>query len=61
MGGLGETLGQHWMQTLEGKNILFKTNVILFWDSNPGQIDDFHEMRRYSWSIYIRKILNLTT
>ena len=34
---LGQPWGKPWMQTLDRKKSL-KTN----WDSNPGQIDDFH-------------------
>ena len=47
------------MQTLDRKNLILKNKFFL--DSNPGQIDDFHEMRLFSLSIYIRKILILTT
>ena len=44
------------MQTLEEKNLLKKN-----WDSNPGQIDDFHLMRLFCLSIYIRNIIYRTT
>ena len=44
------------MQTLEEKNI-FKKKL----DSNPGQIDDFHLMRLFCLSIYIRNITYWTT
>ena len=47
------------MQTSDRKQILFKKSF--FGDSNPGQIDDFREMRLFSLSIYKRKISNLTT
>ena len=46
------------MQTLEEKNIL---KNVFFWDSNPGQIDDFHLMRLFCLSIYIRNITYWTT
>ena len=41
------------------KKILLKN--IFLGNSNPGQIDDFYEMRLFSLSIYIRKISNVTT
>ena len=44
------------MQTLDRKN-----SYEFVWDYNPRKIDDFHEMRLFSLSIYIRKISNLTT
>ena len=47
------------MQTLERKNIFFK--VFFGGDSNPGQIDDFHLMRLFGLSIYLRNITNLST
>ena len=40
------------------KNLL---KNVFFWDSNPGQIDDFHLMRLFSLSIYIRNITYWTT
>ena len=43
------------MQTLEEKNLKF------FWDSNPGQIDDFHLMRLFCLSLYNKNITYLTT
>ena len=39
------------------KNLLKK----FFWDSNPGQIDDFHLMRLFCLSIYIRNVTYWTT
>ena len=47
------------MQTLDRKKSDLKKKF--FWDSNPGKIDDFHEMRLFSLSIYIRKISNVKT
>ena len=52
----GKLWGQPWMQTLDRKKYYLKK-----WDSKPGKIDDFHEMKLFSLSIYIRKISNLTT
>ena len=47
------------MQNLDRKNLIKKKR---FWgDSNPEQIDDYHEMRLFILSIYIRKILSWTT
>ena len=54
-GGLGETLDANFGQ----KKILSIKKF--FWESKPGQIDAFHEMRWFSLSIHIRKISNLTT
>ena len=34
---------------------------VFFCDSNPRQIDDYHEMSLFSLSLYIRKISNMTT
>ena len=46
---LGEILDANFGQ----KKIFLKS---FFWDSNPGQIDDFHLMRLCSLSIYIINI-----
>ena len=53
----GEILGATMDANFGQKNLL--KNVFL--DSNPGQIDDFHFMRLFSLSIYIRNISCLTT
>ena len=55
---LWQSWGQPWMQTLDRKKSLKKVFV---WDYNPGQIDDFHLMRLFCLSIYIRDITDLTT
>ena len=52
----GQPWGKPWMQTLDRK----KSYLNCFLDSNPGQIDDCHEMRLFSLPIYIRKISNVT-
>ena len=60
---LGETLWANFGATLDanfGQKKIFKKKF-LFWDSNPGQIDDFHLMRLFCLSIYIRNITYLTT
>ena len=57
---LGSTLGETLGETLDA-NFGQKKILYIFWDSNPGQIDDYHEMRLFSLSIYIRKISNLIT
>ena len=57
-GGLGANLGATMDANSGQKKILLKR---FFWDSNPGQIIDYNEMRLFSLSIYIRKISNLTT
>ena len=49
----GKPWGKPWMQTLDRKKSDLKKKF--FWDSNPGKIDDFHEMILFSLSIYIRK------
>ena len=61
-----ETLGgNHWGNP--GGNFgckLWKKKIFkkkFFWDSNPGQIDDFHLMRLFCLSIYIRNITYLST
>ena len=41
MGGLGETMDENFGKK---KNLILK-KLICFLDSNPGKIDDFHEMR----------------
>ena len=43
VGGLGKTLGATLDANFEKKNLIFKKSF--FGDSNPGQIDDFYEMR----------------
>ena len=54
-GNLGGNLGcKLWTE----KNLNKKH---FFWDSNPGQIDDFHLMGLFSLSIYIRNITYLRT
>ena len=52
---LGATFGAILGATLDA-NFGRKKCLILFWDSNPGQIDDFHLMRLFCLSIYIRNI-----
>ena len=47
------------MQTLEEEKSLKKE--FLGGDSNPGQIDDYHLMRLFCLSIYIRNITYWTT
>ena len=64
LGGFWETLGATFGAILGAtldanfgrKNIFEKK-----WDSNPGQIDDFHLMRLFCLSIYIRNITFWTT
>ena len=46
---LGATLDANF-----GRKKSFKKSF--FWESNPGQIDDFHLMRLFCLSIYIRNI-----
>ena len=59
---LGATIGAILGATLDanfGRKKSFKKSF--FWDSNPGQIDDFYLMRLFCLSIYIRNITYLTT
>ena len=59
---LGATFGAILGATFDaifGRKKPFKKSF--FWDSNPGQIDDFHLMRLFCLSIYIRNITYLTT
>ena len=62
-GTFGSTLGLTLGETLDAnfgqKEILLRKKV--FWNSNPGKNDDFHEMRLFSLYIYIGKISNFTT
>ena len=59
---LGATFGAILGATLDA-NFGRKKSLILFrfWDSNPGQIDDFHLMRLFCLPIYIRNITCWTT
>ena len=59
---LGATFGAILGATLDenfGRKKSFKKSF--FWDSNPGQIDDFHLMRLFCLSIYIGNITHWTT
>ena len=59
---LGATFGAILGATLDenfGRKKIYKKGF--FWDSNPGQIDDFHLMRLFCLSIYIRNITYWTT
>ena len=53
-------MGQSWGATLDA-DFEQKKSLNFFWDSNRGQIDDFHLMRLFCLSIYIRNITYLTT
>ena len=60
---LGATFGAILGATLDanfGRKKILKKKVF-FCDSNPGQIDDFHLMRLFCLSIYIRNITYWTT
>ena len=59
---LGAIFGSIMGATLDanfGEKKSFKKRY--FWDFNPGQNDDFHLMRLFCLSIYIRNIAYLTT
>ena len=60
---LGATFGAILEATLDAnfgrKKYLKKSSF--FWDSNPEQIDDFHLMRLFCLSIYIKNITYWTT
>ena len=57
---LGATFGAILGATLDA-NFGRKKCLNIFWDSNPRQIDDFHLMRLFCLSIYIRNITYWTT
>ena len=48
---LGRNLGGNLGGNLGCKLWTEKNLLIFFWNSNPGQIDDFHETRLFSLSI----------
>ena len=58
---LGATFGAILGATLDANFGRKKSFNFFFWDSNPGQIDDFHLMRLFCLSIYIRNIPYWTT
>ena len=57
---LGATFGAILGATFDA-NFVRKNFNFFFWNSNPGQIDDFHLMRLFCLSIYIRNITYWTT
>ena len=52
---LGATFGAILGATLDA-NFGRKKSLNFFWDSNPGQIDDFNLMRLFCLSLHIRNI-----
>ena len=61
-GNLGVNIGGNLGRNLGCKLWTEKRSYLkkIFWDSNPGQIDDYHQMRLFSLSIYIRNVSNTT-